>query len=98
MELKCNLNTVNIRGVSRLVFATGGAGSIIGHLPRPKSVSGQRFQFVDAWIVFSTNKTTLLLDFKPLLLSIPMLQASRSYPPQHQVTGALDWHFISVNH
>ena len=27
-------------------------------------------------VIFSTNKTTLLLDFRPLLLSIPTLQGS----------------------
>ena len=35
-------------GASGLVFAPGGAVSVIGHLPGLKSVSGQRFQFVDA--------------------------------------------------
>ena len=37
-----------MRGPSHLVFASGGAVSVIGLLPKPKSASGQRFQFVDA--------------------------------------------------
>ena len=33
-----------------MVFAPGGAASVTGHLPRPKSVSGQWFQFVGAMV------------------------------------------------
>ena len=51
---------------------------------------------------FSTNKTTLLLDFRPLLLATRLLHASASHPPQYQlvtgVTGALDRYFIGVSH
>ena len=40
-----------MRGASRLVCALEGAVSMIGHLHRPKSVSSQRFKFVDASMV-----------------------------------------------
>ena len=71
-----------------LGFAPEGAVSVTGHLPRPKSVSGQRSAVPIRLRMngFSTNKTTFLLNFDLVCSQIvccellpPALHSTSSY-------------------